>query len=430
MNVKALHAGGWTIKQIAEHLGFHPATVSSWLKNGGPPPKRSVPDEDLVIDDRWQARIGALLAHNADLQGIVDHAGDRGRGLSRLVSDPHALPALGAGPDPGRGHGHHAHRDRAGRGVPVRLVRLQLLRPTLGLGPRAALLWVRLVLEPDQVLVFRPLHRPAPHPRGPGPLLRVRRRRPRRRAGPTAWASWASRNPRPSSSIPLALAFARHHDLAFKACDAGDAKRKGKIERPFPGPQTRPALRSRPRPARGHRRAQPPGTAVGSIATSTPLPTGRPGVAPSERFETERHVLGRLPPVRFDTAVRDTRRVGRIPLVEWDTVFYSAPPDVGRQGHRGPPTGRLCGHRAALFGPDGGPAPSGAQRIRTPVAARAQDARPRTWCSDDAGSASSSRVVVPNTGDASISRPATTTWPSPIWPTWASSVRTPTPPAP
>ncbi len=35
MNAKALHAGGWTIKQIAEHLGFHPATVSSWLKNGG-----------------------------------------------------------------------------------------------------------------------------------------------------------------------------------------------------------------------------------------------------------------------------------------------------------------------------------------------------------------------------------------------------------
>ena len=35
MNVKALHAGGWTIKQIAEHLDFHPATVSSWLKNGG-----------------------------------------------------------------------------------------------------------------------------------------------------------------------------------------------------------------------------------------------------------------------------------------------------------------------------------------------------------------------------------------------------------
>lgn len=32
--------------------------------------------------------------------------------------------------------------------------------------------------------------------------------------------------------------------------------------------------------------------------------------------------------MRFDTAVRDTRRVGRIPLVEWDGVFYSAPPSL------------------------------------------------------------------------------------------------------
>jgi uncharacterized protein YjcR len=37
MNVKALYAWGRTIKQIAEHLGFQPATVSSWLKNGGRP---------------------------------------------------------------------------------------------------------------------------------------------------------------------------------------------------------------------------------------------------------------------------------------------------------------------------------------------------------------------------------------------------------
>jgi len=30
---------------------------------------------------------------------------------------------------------------------------------------------------------------------------------------------------------PVALAFARHYDLAFKACESGDAKRKGKVER-------------------------------------------------------------------------------------------------------------------------------------------------------------------------------------------------------
>jgi transposase len=69
MNVKALHAGGWSIKQIAEHLGFHPATVSSWLKNGGPPPKRTVPVNELVIDERWRARVAQLLAHNSELQG-------------------------------------------------------------------------------------------------------------------------------------------------------------------------------------------------------------------------------------------------------------------------------------------------------------------------------------------------------------------------
>jgi len=69
MNVKALRAAGWTIKQIAEHLDYHPATVSSWLRNGGPPPKREAPAEELVIDERWQARIGRLLGHNANLQG-------------------------------------------------------------------------------------------------------------------------------------------------------------------------------------------------------------------------------------------------------------------------------------------------------------------------------------------------------------------------
>ena len=32
---------------------------------------------------------------------------------------------------------------------------------------------------------------------------------------------------------PPTLEFARHHGTEIKACQAGDAKRKGKIERPF-----------------------------------------------------------------------------------------------------------------------------------------------------------------------------------------------------
>ncbi|MCA1705092.1 MAG: helix-turn-helix domain-containing protein, partial [Actinobacteria bacterium] len=68
MNVKALRAAGWTVAQIARHLGYHPATVSSWLKAGGPPAKRSVPVEELVVDERWRERIAGLLAHNDELQ--------------------------------------------------------------------------------------------------------------------------------------------------------------------------------------------------------------------------------------------------------------------------------------------------------------------------------------------------------------------------
>ncbi len=69
MNVKALHAAGWSIRQIAEHLGYHPATVSGWLKAGGPPPKRQSPAEDLVVDRRDNQShlefLAALVAEEA-----------------------------------------------------------------------------------------------------------------------------------------------------------------------------------------------------------------------------------------------------------------------------------------------------------------------------------------------------------------------------
>jgi hypothetical protein len=51
-------------------------------------------------------------------------------------------------------------------------------------------------------------------------------------------------------------------------------------------------------------------------------------VTPDERFRIEQPLLGRLPPMRFDTARREPRRVGRFPLIEWDVVFYSVPPEA------------------------------------------------------------------------------------------------------
>ena len=56
---------GWTIFQIAEEVGEHPATVSKWLAEG-PPPVRRAAVTGPVIDDRW-ARIDGLLEQNRDL---------------------------------------------------------------------------------------------------------------------------------------------------------------------------------------------------------------------------------------------------------------------------------------------------------------------------------------------------------------------------
>lgn len=45
-------------------------------------------------------------------------------------------------------------------------------------------------------------------------------------------------------------------------------------------------------------------------------------------FEIEQPLLAPLARMRFDTARREPRRVGRVPMIEWNTVFYSVPPEV------------------------------------------------------------------------------------------------------
>ena len=99
MNVTALRAAGWTITQIAEHVGYHPATVSGWLRDGGPPAKRETPVERARgrrgVADPHRRAVGAERA----AAGELDHAGDRRGGLQRFVSERHPPPARGAGPD-------------------------------------------------------------------------------------------------------------------------------------------------------------------------------------------------------------------------------------------------------------------------------------------------------------------------------------------
>jgi transposase len=60
--VLELKRQGWSIREIAAEVGYHPATVSKWLKAGGPPDKRTVNPSERVIDERWATRIDALIA--------------------------------------------------------------------------------------------------------------------------------------------------------------------------------------------------------------------------------------------------------------------------------------------------------------------------------------------------------------------------------
>ena len=156
MNVKALKAAGWTIAQIAKHLGYHPSTVSGWIKAGGPPPKRSVPVEELVIDEHWRTRIAALLAHNDELQAtsIMRVIGAEGFDGSYQSLTRHLRDVRGP-------------RQRSASVVTVPIETApgeefqfdwsdcKPLGPPVGLGPRAALLRGRAVLVPDQALVVQ-----------------------------------------------------------------------------------------------------------------------------------------------------------------------------------------------------------------------------------------------------------------------------------
>jgi len=61
MDVLGMRSQGWTIAEIARETNYHPATVSKWLKEGGPPPARTTDPALLVVDQRWGSRIAELI---------------------------------------------------------------------------------------------------------------------------------------------------------------------------------------------------------------------------------------------------------------------------------------------------------------------------------------------------------------------------------
>ncbi|MEJ7719072.1 MAG: hypothetical protein WKF58_00815 [Ilumatobacteraceae bacterium] len=130
-----------------------------------------------------------------------------------------------------------------------------------------------------------------------------------------------------SSGIPPRSEFARRYGLALKACQGGDAARKGKIERPFrdlkAGFLAEMDLDPPADIGELNRRAE---AWLARYAQAVVHRTTK--VTPDARFRIEQPLARHVPRVRFDTARREPRRVGRVPMIEWDGIFYSVPPDV------------------------------------------------------------------------------------------------------
>ena len=129
---------------------------------------------------------------------------------------------------------------------------------------------------------------------------------------------------------PPAREFAAAHGFCFAGCWPRDAARKGKVERPFR--ELKEALLE-------ELVLDPPGS-VGELnlraarwlaAVVHPRSHRVTGEPPAERLDRERPLLAPLPRVRYDTARREPRRVGRVPLVELDGAHYSVPPELAGQ---------------------------------------------------------------------------------------------------
>ncbi len=296
MDVVALARQGWTVSQIAAELGRHPVTVGKWLKNGGPPAKREVDPALLVIDERWAVRIAEILKANSNLLGTsVDR-------MLRAEGFEGSYPTLMRHLREVRGVRRHVQAVS----VPIETGPGEEFQfdwsdccawgRAWGLGELhcfgAILCWSRhrhwwFAPSLDRCHTFEGLVRFFEDAGGVAGIGRTDR----------MGALGVTRAGRFRFN-PEALAFASAHGCVFKACATRDAKRKGKVERPFRelkssfleeitaigAPSSIPELNIR--------------AAAWLASEIHTRPHRVTGVAPAVRLESERQLLAALPRIR------------------------------------------------------------------------------------------------------------------------------------
>jgi transposase len=328
MDLLALRRQGKTITEIADELGYHPATVSGWIKKGGPPPARSVAPAERVIDGRWVERIRELIQPPAEkllarsVFEIIRVEGFEGSYPSvvrylREIRGPRfrAAPAVSV-----------PIETAPGEECQFDFSDCSAWTERWGLGEvwcfGCVLCWSRWRLwwfsdSVDRQHTFEGLVRFFEAVGGVPQVGRTDR-----------MGALGVSQGRRFRLHPPTVDFARHHGIEIRACQAGDAKRKGKSERPFRDLKesflTELDALGAPRDIDELNRLSARWLPERSYARAHSSTGERPG----GRLEVERRFLHPLPRRRFDTAYVESRRVHlRLPLVEWDTVAYSVPPE-------------------------------------------------------------------------------------------------------
>jgi transposase len=328
MDVLAMRRQGMSLKEIGEATGYHPATIARWVREGGPPAARAIAESDRVIDGRWTDRLNELLVGNrlllaTSLFEIISAEGFCGsyptvarwvreqRGPRFRRPDQASVPIETA-------PGEEGQFDFSDCSAWAQLVGFADVLWCFGM----ILCWSRWRLwwfttSVDREHTFEGLVRFFEAIGGVPRLCRTDR-----------MGALGTSQGRRFKLHPPTLEFARYHGTEIKACQAGDAKRKGKIERPFRDlgesfleelvvtgvPTTIDELNGRAQrwiDSRVHER-----------------PHRTTDARPIDRLATEHGFLQRLPRRRFDTDYVEVRRVHRVlPLIEWRGVRYSVPTD-------------------------------------------------------------------------------------------------------
>jgi transposase len=328
--VNDLHKQGWTISEIAAETGWHRTTVSKYLKDG-PPTGRA--GEASVMTDRWRSRIDALLeahprllsvsVHNklcADgfdgsyptvVRAVRDNRGPRFKAANAVSVPIHTVP------------GDEAQFDFCD--LSSWAVRFGWNVPLVAFG--MILSWSRFRIwwfttSEDRHHTFEGAARFFDEVGGVPAACRTDR----------MGALGRSQGRRFELHAPT-IGFAAHHGTKIASCQAGDAKRKGKVERPFRQLQETflPEVEADGIPISIddlNRRAQ-----VWLAERVHAVESRTTGETPAARLDVERDFLSPLPRVRFDTDYVETRRVHNAwPFVAIDANRYSVPPEA--LGHK------------------------------------------------------------------------------------------------